>query len=50
VTQTTLSPGHYNLKWNGLNESGRQVASGVYFARVMTNAGYQKSIKMVLLR
>jgi len=27
-------PGSYNIKWNGINESGTQVPSGVYFIRI----------------
>lgn len=50
VAARTLTPGHYELTWNGLNNSGQQVSSGIYFTRIMTDAGYSKSIKMVLLR
>ena len=27
------NPGYYRVVWNGLNEGGTSVASGVYFAR-----------------
>ena len=44
-----LLPGYHTLKWNGLNKSGRQVASGIYFIHVRTD-GFDKSIKATLLR
>jgi hypothetical protein len=42
-------PGWYEAVWNGLDQSGRSVASGVYFCRLrMGDLG--KTRKMVLLR
>ena len=46
----TLQPGHYDLIWHGQNDLGQNVSSGIYFARITTNAGFSKAIKMVLLR
>jgi len=45
-----LPPGHYSVIWNGLNDQGRQVSSGIYFARLMTDKGYVKTVKMLVLR
>ncbi|MFH1501971.1 MAG: right-handed parallel beta-helix repeat-containing protein [Candidatus Eisenbacteria bacterium] len=41
--------GRRAVSWNGRDESGRQVASGVYFARLTTEYGSASS-KLVLLR
>jgi len=42
-------PGNYEVQWNGLDQSGNQVSTGVYFARLQTG-DYSKTIKMVYLR
>ena len=41
--------GHYNVTWNGENNHGNKVASGVYFFK-MNTADYEKTNKMVLMR
>jgi hypothetical protein len=43
------APGRYRAIWDGKNESGRQVASGIYFCRMRADS---KTIinKMILLR
>ncbi len=41
--------GHYEVRWNGVDDSGNQVSTGVYFARLQAG-NYSKTIKMVLLR
>ncbi|MCP4724082.1 MAG: S8 family serine peptidase, partial [bacterium] len=43
-----LPPGSFPFTWNGMNESGIPVGSGVYFCR-MTSQNYSKTIKMVLV-
>jgi hypothetical protein len=42
-------PGYHTLSWNGTDRSGRQVASGIYFIRVLTQ-GNTKTIKSMLIR
>jgi flagellar hook assembly protein FlgD len=37
------------VTWDGVNDNGTQVASGVYFYRLRT-PGYAKTRKMVLLK
>ena len=41
--------GHYEAKWNGVDESGSPVSTGVYFARLQVG-DYSKTIKMVYLK
>ncbi|WP_456408054.1 LamG-like jellyroll fold domain-containing protein [Caldithrix abyssi] len=43
------NPGTYRVSWNGTNESGRAVASGVYLYRLKAGK-VQKFKKMILLR
>ncbi|MEA3288010.1 MAG: FlgD immunoglobulin-like domain containing protein [Candidatus Marinimicrobia bacterium] len=50
LVNTQLQPGQYSITWNGLDEQGRQVSSGIYFARLMTGKGYIKTVKMLVLR
>jgi hypothetical protein len=42
-------PGHYNEEWNGIDDSGRRVSSGVYFCRLVSNKKIE-SMKMVMMR
>jgi len=44
-----LPPGTHHVRWNGTNNDGRPVASGVYFYR-MDAEDYQKTQKMILLK
>jgi len=43
------TPGNYEVQWNGTNNSGNPVSTGVYFARLQAGS-YSKTIKMVYLR
>lgn len=43
------SAGHFEVQWNGLDESGNPVSTGVYFARLEVG-DYIKTIKMVYLK
>jgi hypothetical protein len=42
-------PGRRLIEWNGRDDAGSRVASGVYFCR-MTAPGYTRTQKMVLLQ
>ncbi len=49
LTETRQPAGVYEIQWDGMDSQGRQVATGVYFARL--TAGRQSDvIKMVYLR
>ena len=41
--------GRYEAGWNGLNEAGERVASGVYFYRLAT-PGFTQTRKMILIK
>jgi len=43
------SPGNYEVQWNGLDQSGNQVSTGVYFCRLQAGQ-FSQTIKMVYLR
>ncbi len=44
-----VSGGRHEARWDGMNERGERVASGIYFVR-LTSAGFGSTIKLVLLR
>ena len=45
----TLIPGNYSVIWDGTDERGRHVASGVYFYR-LRNGAVQLTRKMILMK
>ena len=49
LLQESLPAGSHALTWDGRDERGRAVGSGVYFAR-MAGPGFQLSRKMTLLK
>jgi hypothetical protein len=44
-----LNAGHHSVIWNGTDESGRPVASGIYFYKFKTD-NFTKTKKMLLLK
>ncbi|MDF1544720.1 MAG: T9SS type A sorting domain-containing protein [bacterium] len=44
-----LSPGRYHIAWDGTNESGNSVATGIYFYRIEA-ADYTQTKKMLLMK
>jgi len=42
--------GYYDVSWNGTDQHGRQVASGVYFYRLAIGDEYQQTKRMMLVR
>jgi hypothetical protein len=49
LKNTRQSPGRYSATWDGRNDGGQQVASGVYFYRLKVGA-FTQTRKMVLLK
>ncbi len=49
LTNGNYVPGTYQVTWNGTNETGSAVASGVYFYRFATK-DFVRTMKMVLLK
>jgi hypothetical protein len=45
----TKPPGNYQVQWNGIDQQGNQVSTGVYFCRLEAGS-FSQTIKMVLLR
>ncbi len=43
-------PGRYQLTWQGVNDEGVAVSSGVYFVQLKTDSGFQRTSKMLLIR
>jgi hypothetical protein len=43
------APGDYSVVWDGQDESGLEVASGIYLYRLATD-GFADTKKLVLLR
>ncbi|MBD3220175.1 hypothetical protein GF314_02955, partial [bacterium] len=41
--------GRHEVLWNGADDSGRALSSGVYFARMRAD-GFQQTRKMTLVR
>ncbi len=44
-----IDPGNFEIKWDGLNENGLSVPSGIYFANLRTNEA-TNIIKMMILK
>lgn len=42
-------PGRYSYRWDGKDERGNDVVSGVYLCR-LNSVGFQKTVRMVLIR
>jgi hypothetical protein len=49
IERGNLDAGRYTVVWNGTNEGGRRVASGVYFYRILAG-DYVHTMKMVLIK
>jgi len=49
LLEGTKPPGSYEVQWNGVDNSGNPVSTGVYFCRLQAGS-YSKTIKMVYLK
>ncbi len=50
VPQQEQAAGTYSVTWDGRNDAGAPVASGMYLYRMQTDAGFVASRKMILLK
>jgi len=49
IVQENHKPGYYTVRWEGCDEKGVAVSSGIYFLR-LTIGGRSEVMKMVLVR
>lgn len=49
LVNTNLPAGNHRVIWNGKDENGRSVSSGIYMYRMET-PGYTKTLKMMLMK
>jgi hypothetical protein len=50
LTAAGAAGSHHYLEWNGRNDAGEKVASGVYLARFTLNGGDEKIFKMAVIK
>ena len=50
ITNTLYPAGQHQVVWDGTDQSGKPVASGIYIYRINTNNGFSKARKMMLLK
>ena len=48
LSQGTLPAGVHPLRWNGTDENGARVGSGIYFARAWTRDGV-RTLRVVII-
>ena len=49
LVSTPHAPGAYSVRWDGTDDGGRHLASGVYFYRI-ESAGFRDAKKLILLK
>jgi len=49
LEETDRAPGRYSVTWNGKDNAGRPVTSGVYFCRIKAGK-FRQTRKIVYLR
>ena len=45
-----LAPGSHAIGWDGRNDHGQDVSSGIYYAEASIPSGWRDRIRMTLLR
>ncbi|RMF54847.1 T9SS C-terminal target domain-containing protein [Candidatus Woesearchaeota archaeon] len=50
LIESELSPGTYQVNWDGTNNQGQPVSSGVYLYRMIANGKATKPKKMILIK
>lgn len=43
-------PGAYTVRWDGTDDGGRRLGSGVYFYRIESSSGFRAAKKLILLK
>ncbi|MCJ7497529.1 MAG: T9SS type A sorting domain-containing protein, partial [candidate division Zixibacteria bacterium] len=49
LVEDAQSPGYYTIYWDGRNDRGEDITSGIYFYRIQTGS-FTKTAKMSLLK
>jgi flagellar hook assembly protein FlgD len=49
LVDEVLAAGRHEIAWNGRDQAGRPLPSGVYLSR-LTTAGVQETAKMMMLK
>lgn len=44
------STGKHTIVWDGTNDSGKNVGSGIYFCKIKSNKSFSETLKMLLLK
>jgi hypothetical protein len=47
--QGATGPGSYTIEWDGTNDSGNQLASGIYYA-VLHTTDFTRTLKMIMMK
>jgi hypothetical protein len=50
IKKNVPAPGNYGFYWNGTDLTGRKIASGIYFYRIISPDGGSKYGKMVFVK
>jgi len=49
LSREVQTPGTHSIVWNGMDDDGEPVASGMYFYQLQTSTGHTQTKKMILL-
>jgi hypothetical protein len=50
LTEATFKAGYHEIVWNGLDDAGNRLSSGVYFYRLSTKGGFNQVKKLLLMK
>jgi flagellar hook assembly protein FlgD len=50
LTDRDYAPGYHQIVWNGLDDLGVRVSSGVYFYQMSNEGTFSQSRKLVLMK
>jgi flagellar hook assembly protein FlgD len=49
LVHKVLASGEYSVVWNGRDDNGKSVSSGIYFYKMKTD-NFEKTRKMILMK